>query len=119
VPKKKYGHQPKFKIIIKVKKMFGKKEKTIEEIIQEKLERESIIKIELFPGSLSEYEAFKHAKYEIVDTSKPDKFLKSMDGDYLLRKEAYDIGAEAIIRAKISIAHCNTLYTGIPVKKVE
>jgi hypothetical protein len=48
VPKKKYGHQPKFKIIIKVKKMFGKKEKTIEEIIQEKLERESINKNRTF-----------------------------------------------------------------------
>lgn len=98
-----------------------KKEEEIR-LLEEKTTKQLIEKgkcIELFPGSLKEYERLKGYEYEIVDLLGQDKSVLywSFSDNLLLTLAELDI--EALVRYKPSIhqAYYETLGKGIPVKK--
>jgi|GEM_PF-3154601 hypothetical protein len=71
--------------------------------------------LELFPGSLEEYERLKGCKYEIVDTGKLEKFIASNDLDaYNLEKKD---NVTALIRYFLDTGDHIKVGYGIPVRK--
>ena len=96
-----------------------KKQKTLEEIEAEKKTAEEKKKrgvkineylgnLELFLGSLEEYEKFKGEKYEIVDTGETRKFVRfeTLYGIFKDLDWLYDNKIDALIRFSK-----NTIYT--------
>ena len=85
--------------------------------LERELEKNSII--ELFPGSLEEYERLKGEKYEIVDVLGNYKYFFARDKEEIMRKAVlYD--ANAIIRFTIvDSAQIRYCIMGIPVRKAK
>ena len=104
--------------------MFGLFKKLRKSPDEEKvrLERElekKISIIELFPGSLEEYERLKGEKYEIVNVLGNYKYFFARDKEEIMRKAVlYD--ANAIIRFTIvDSAQIRYCIMGIPVRKAK
>lgn len=71
--------------------------------------------IEVFPGSLQEYERMKGEEYEVV-RGRRGQFLDGFDGWTILR-DALNVGAVAIVYYT-SRPHMGTTYeTGVPVRR--
>jgi len=134
-------------------KLFKRKERTEEEILEEKLHQEEArerdegiqrgLQVELFPGSLEEYQLLKGEEYCIIDTGSSDKsvyFECDIPACNILGRENYrrssyissendalqlnNIGAEAVINYHIIIMDINmsgnSIFLtgmGIPVKR--
>jgi len=128
--------------------LFKRKERTEEEILEEKLLQEEAIKraegiqrgmqVELFLGSLEEYQLLKGEEYCIIDTGSSDKsvyFDCDVNGIDAIHRRSYikydidalrlnNIGAEAVINYHIISrdTNCsgNSIFLtgmGIPVKR--
>ncbi len=105
--------------------VFSKKPATLEEIREGEENREKsrrigehLKNIELFPGSLNEYERLKGQEYKIVDTGECEKFIvlwnsldESPKADWL-----YKNNIEALVRYKDN-RELDGSSCGIPVRR--
>jgi hypothetical protein len=100
---------------------FKKPKKTDEEELEEKIRKANYEKgcnVELFPGSLEEFERLKGKKYEIIDTGRKEKYVNYSYSDNALIFIG-KIGAEALIRYTPAYGGFNSFTPayGIPVKE--
>ena len=107
-------------------------EQKSKKILTEEL-RAKLSQLDLFPGSLDEYNSLKSEQHEIMDTGTPEKFVYfnprwiakgimakfDSPGEYALRPliDLVEAGCEALIRYNMRGYGNHASHYGIPVRR--